>query len=256
MMLDGKLVATVSGFVERVNKLISVRPLNARYHGEVGDVVIGRVTEVADRRWRIDLNSKQNCVLMLSSVNLPGGVQRRRTFEDALQMRTFFTENDLISAEVQKIMHDGSINLHTRNQRYGKLVNGQFVSVSSGVIRRTKQHFHSLECGVDVILGTNGYIWISEPNPLSDEMTDEKDETFEPPVVKPVAAPVREKIARVRNSILALSKMFMPIFSNTIMDVYNESITLGLLAKDVLHPDNLQAVTQLALENLNRKDRG
>jgi len=153
-------------------------------------------------------------------------------------------------------MHDGSINLHTRNQRYGKLVNGQFVTVPSGLIRRTKQHFHSLECGVDIILGTNGYIWISETNPISEDMkVEEKDDQFEPPVVKVVSSSTREKISRIRNSILALSKMFMPIFSSTIMDVYNESITLGLLAKDVLHPDNLQSVTQTALENLNRKDQ-
>ena len=30
-----------------------------------------------------------------------GGVQRRRTYEDQLQMRTFFQEDDLISAEVK-----------------------------------------------------------------------------------------------------------------------------------------------------------
>lgn len=31
MMEGDRLIATVSGFVERVNKLISVRPLNTRY---------------------------------------------------------------------------------------------------------------------------------------------------------------------------------------------------------------------------------
>ena len=34
---------------------------------------------------------------MLSSVNLPGGQQRMRTYEDQLQMRNFFQEHDLIS---------------------------------------------------------------------------------------------------------------------------------------------------------------
>jgi exosome complex RNA-binding protein Rrp4 len=32
-----------------------------------------------------------------------GGVQRMRTTEDQLQMRTLFTECDLISAEIQNI---------------------------------------------------------------------------------------------------------------------------------------------------------
>lgn len=36
-------------------------------------------------------------MLQLASVNLPGGVQRMRTYEDQLQMRSLYTENDLIS---------------------------------------------------------------------------------------------------------------------------------------------------------------
>lgn len=64
-------------------------------------MIVGRITGVGDKRWRVDINSRQHAVLMLSSVNLPGGVQRRRTVQDQLQMRQFFKENDIISAEVR-----------------------------------------------------------------------------------------------------------------------------------------------------------
>jgi len=50
---DKKLLATLSGIVERTNKLVSVRPLSARYSPEVGDVVVGRITEVGDKRWKV-----------------------------------------------------------------------------------------------------------------------------------------------------------------------------------------------------------
>lgn len=43
---------------------------------QVGDVVVGRVTEVAQKRWKMDVNGKQDAALLLASVNLPGGVQR------------------------------------------------------------------------------------------------------------------------------------------------------------------------------------
>lgn len=43
------------------------------------------------------VGAHKHAVLMLSSVNLPGGQQRIRTYEDQLQMRTFFQEHDLIS---------------------------------------------------------------------------------------------------------------------------------------------------------------
>lgn len=250
--IDDELVATISGFVERVNKLISVRPLNSRYQGEVGDVIVGRIGEVGDKVWRVDVNSRQNGVLMLSSVNLPGGVQRRRTHADALQMRTFFEENDLISAEVQKLMHDGAISLHTRNAKYGKLMGGQFINVPPLMIKRCKQHFHSLENGVDLILGNNGYVWIQ---PSSTDMQEdssinssgtssvEKQKNAQ----KEISASMRENISRVRNSVMALSTARISIYRETVMDVYNESLALGMAAKDLLNPELLATVTQLAL---------
>lgn len=47
----------------------------SRYTPEVGDLVIGRIVEVGSSRWKVDANARQDAVLMLSSVNLPGGVQ-------------------------------------------------------------------------------------------------------------------------------------------------------------------------------------
>lgn len=79
-MQDDCLYASVAGVVERVNQLISVRPLKSRYYGEIGDVVIGRVTEVQQKRWKLDTNSRLDSVLLLSSVNLPGGEQVKPKF--------------------------------------------------------------------------------------------------------------------------------------------------------------------------------
>jgi exosome complex component RRP4 len=67
------LRASVAGVLEKVNKLISIRPLKARYNGEIGDLIVGRITEVQQKRWKVDVNSKLDAVLLLYSVNLPGG---------------------------------------------------------------------------------------------------------------------------------------------------------------------------------------
>lgn len=40
------MIANVCGIVERVNKLISVRPMKSRYYAKIGDVVVGRVLSV------------------------------------------------------------------------------------------------------------------------------------------------------------------------------------------------------------------
>jgi len=239
---ENTLLATVSGIVERVNKLVSVRPLKSRYTGEVGDVVVGRIVQINQSRWKVDVNSKQEGVLQLSSINLPSGAQRRRTHTDELHMREYFEENDLLSAEIQSTYADGSLNLHTRSVKYGKLVSGLFLTVPHALVKRSKNHFHTLPMGVDIILGTNGYIWITESKPptqmTSDVNMDEAE--FVPEPVKLIGPEVRERMARVRNSILVLAHRYNSIHPKSILPIYRKSAALSMPAKDMLKPENIE----------------
>lgn len=164
------IVASLSGTIEKVNKLVSVRPVRTRYRPEVGDLVIGRITDVQSRRWKVDIGAKTDASLQLSSINLPGGVQRKKLESDELQMRQFFQEGDLVVAEVQSLFQDGSVGLHTRSLRYGKLRNGALAVIPPVLVRRHKSHFLSLmqlpEHGVDLVLGLNGWVWVSKHVPF------------------------------------------------------------------------------------------
>lgn len=84
---DNKIYSSVAGTILRVNKLLSVKPLRGRYPPVIGDHVVGRITEVGNKRWKVDIGGSQEAVLMLGSVNLPGGVLRRKSDSDELQMR-------------------------------------------------------------------------------------------------------------------------------------------------------------------------
>lgn len=61
--------------MERVNKLVTVHPVKSRYIGETGDVVVGRIAQVASKRWKLEVNSRQEASLLLSAVDLPGATQ-------------------------------------------------------------------------------------------------------------------------------------------------------------------------------------
>lgn len=167
---DTTIRSTLAGTIQKTNKLLSVVPLRARYTPEIGDLVIGRIVEVQSRRWKVDVAAPLLANLMLSSINLPGGALRRRTSVDELNVRSFFQEGELLVAEVQALFQDGSPSLHTRSLKYGKLRNGYFLAVSgvgggAGVVRSKRQIFtlQTRRGGeVDVILGVNGYVWISK----------------------------------------------------------------------------------------------
>jgi len=278
----GTLTSNLAGRVTRVNRLVSVAPLAARYVGEVGDVVVGRVREVGSKRWRVDVRARQDGVLMLSAVNLQGGAQRRRTFEDQLAMRQLLTEGDLVSAEVHAVFADGSLSLHARSLKYGRLENGLFVAVAPGLVRRLKQHFVTLPppCGVDLVLGLNGYVWVTESlgalgadglarlsvgpdgqlieavaedgagaggggggggGDVLQEGIAEAIERFKALAAARVIGPeARARMARVRNALLLLSRLRCAISPESILAVYNASAALAPAA--ILLPENEAAL--------------
>mmetsp|Transcript_30153 Transcript_30153/g.55104 ORF Transcript_30153/g.55104 Transcript_30153/m.55104 type:complete len:321 (-) Transcript_30153:15-977(-) len=259
LLVDGKLLATVCGVVERVNKLVYVRTLNASYKAEQGDVVVGRIVEVAGKSWRVDLSSRQESRLLLSAVHLPGGVQRRRNAEDELNMRNLYREGDVLCAEVQSVHKDGGIALHTRSEKYCKLKHGHLLRVPANLIRRQKQHFHTVEgMNVQVIIGCNGLIWISPFNPTAPEenekMNDGDDEANKSDIEDEKSDDERkalivtraqlEHCARFANSIRVLAKLHLPIYPGSISQVFETAINGDVATKDMLEPDFIETIVR------------
>ena len=159
--------------------MLSTNPLRARYTPSIGDLIVGRIVAVEKSRWRVDIAAPLLAQLALSSINLPGGLLRRRTGADELQMRQYLQEGDLIVAEVGEVNRDGGAGLNARSLKYGKLRDGCLVIVSGtgGLVRGRKQMItlggHGGAAGeeggiVDVILGVNGYVWVSQAAGESD----------------------------------------------------------------------------------------
>ncbi|KAK8950557.1 hypothetical protein KSP40_PGU015165 [Platanthera guangdongensis] len=232
---DGQVVATLCGIVERVNKLVYVRTLRARYKPEVGDIIVGRVIEIAPKRWRLEINFSQDAVLMLQSMNLPDGIQRRRTAVDELNMRSIFEENDVVCAEVRGFQHDGSLHLQARSQKYGKLERGQLLIIPAYLVKRRKQHFHHLEqYGLDLILGCNGFVWIGEhAEPIDSEVLEDRDKI---PKDKQRDTPleVRRNICRISNSVRLLSALGFALSVEAIVDTAEASKSSNVDIKDML----------------------
>ncbi|GJQ86332.1 hypothetical protein Trydic_g9028 [Trypoxylus dichotomus] len=242
---NGDLKASVAGVKEEINKLISIRPLKCRYNGETGDVIIGRITEVQQKRWKVDTNSRLDSVLLLSSVNLPGGELRRRSAEDEHMMRKYLQEGDLISAEVQNVFADGSLSLHTRSLKYGKLSQGVLVKVFPTLIKRSKTRFHNLPIGASIILGNNGYIWISPTVNVEESSVG----GFMQNLDEVITRPERETIARLRNCIQALAQCKMMLYDTSILYAYEESLKYDV--KELLIPEAIVDLGILTQERIS-----
>lgn len=210
-----------------------------RYQGEQGDIVVGRVVEIAGNRWKVDVNARHHAILQIGAISLHGDVHRRRTVDDALQMRSYYVENDLLVADVQATFTDGALGLHVPKS-YHKLENGVFATVPPSLVRRVKSHFCTLPCGVEVLLGHNGYIWISPS--LSEDEIEERNAPESTWTPKPIQKDTRQAIARVKNAIAILAHLFIPVFPDTIMHIYNNSLAYSVA--DLLKPEIISKVTE------------
>ncbi|XP_033253701.1 exosome complex component RRP4-like [Drosophila miranda] len=204
-----------------------------------------RVIEVQQKRWRVDTNSRLDSILLLSSGNLPGGELRRRSAENEQMMRRYLDEGDLISAEVQNIFEEGTLSLYTRSLKYGKLSQGVLVKVFPALVKRRKMHFHNLPCGASVILGNNGYIWISPPKSQDQEGGEGG---FAQNLGEAVPRNEREVIVRLRNCILALAKCKLLLYDTSIQYAYDESLKYEaheLLQQNVIYDIGEQTQARL-----------
>ncbi|KAJ3268025.1 exosome non-catalytic core subunit rrp4, partial [Blyttiomyces sp. JEL0837] len=126
-------------------------------------------------------------------------------------------------AEIQAFFNDGAGSLHTRSLKYGKLRNGSLVVVPSSLIKRSKSHFLTLPAGVDVILGLNGYVWVSKPVDMSAELAYQPEELYSNRN-QPISEKERRLIARVCNCISILAKHGMIISDSMIVYTFDASM--------------------------------
>lgn len=267
------LIASISGTIERTNKLLTIQPLNRPYAPQMGDPIIGRIISITNQAWKVSTMSSPNCGvsanLPLTGIFLKDGMQRIRTSADALRMRAVLKEGDLVSAEVRGVGRGGGaggsggrITLHARSVRCGKLENGCVVFVPCWLIGRRKKHFVVLGDStrtkdgfegvrIEVLLGCNGGIWIQK---ALVELENLGTETPLPEVVQsirsnhaetPLLLDERRVVARVRNAVEALKLVQCQISPENIEKVVKVSaIDLAIDVKDMLKPDAVVRITQ------------
>jgi len=272
---EDRLVASVCGVVHRVNKLITVVPYcPSLYKGNVGDLVVGRITAVGVSRWTVSLHEAgKDAGLPLSGVHLPGGAQRMRTSQDSRDMRLFLREGDLVCAEVHKVQpSDGSLSLHTRSHRFTKLENGLLVEIPPALVPRRKNHVVSLvNDTIDALWGVNGKIWLQRKmgdeasggnnnnynnnnNNNNDGMKDVADlqeKTRKDHAETPVDVDLRRSMARLRNAIECLRMVHALCAPENAEAVYQKSLELGLglgpnnnNPSEMLLPENVLVLTE------------
>ncbi|KAL4436056.1 hypothetical protein ABPG74_022291 [Tetrahymena malaccensis] len=223
---NGIIYSSVIGTVIQTNKLLSVSPLKSYYTPQVGDIVVGRVMEIGDKKWKIEIGSNQYASLHLNSTYIPE--QRIKTDEDELNMRQIMKEGDLACAEVHSINKDKTANLHTRSLKYGKLENGFLVEVFNKLVKTQTNHFKKLQCGINIIFSHNGKIWL---NNISREGIIKEQKEVEK---KQYSFEERQALSIISNLLKLLDQQNIKISTDLLDELYNFVITNKIESSNIL----------------------
>jgi exosome complex component RRP4 len=135
--------AAVIGMMDEEGRYI---PLENRYKPVVGDVVVGIVTDVRHAGFEVDLNLPQ------------GGFIPTRDVRLTLQL------GDFVICRVKSVNEVGDVDLgEVRRLPKGKIIEfpsakvPRLIGRKSSMLMLLKEH-----TGGDLMVGNNGYVWISE----------------------------------------------------------------------------------------------
>lgn len=129
-----------------------------------------------------------------------------------------------------------------------QLSQGVLVKVFPSLVKRRKTHFHNLPCGASIILGNNGFIWISP----TVNVEVEGDGGFTQNLSEAVPRSDREVISRLRNCIIALSNCKMMLFDTSILYAFEESSKYEV--DELLHQEAIFDVAFLTQHRLRLHD--
>ncbi len=148
-------------------------------------------------------------------------------------MREYLNIGDLIVAEIKNPnLMNNTLNLHLRNEKFGKLSNGIVIAVNSCLIKKMKTHFIDFE-EVLMIFGLNGFVWIQS------RANEPSTETL-------------EKIAKLRNIILVLNESGISLHPSNILDLYHN--INNYRAKDLRSESNKTKLLEFLKNKILKKE--
>jgi exosome complex RNA-binding protein Rrp4 len=125
-----------------------------------------------------------------------------------------FDVGDVVIAFAQEKFADGAFSLRippgndttSIHNKFGKAGPGVLVIVSPNLVVRSNQHFVTLACGVECVLGRNGYIWLyPPPSAVADASSISASDASETAGAAHISQDMREKIAAASAAISLLN---------------------------------------------------
>ena len=153
----GRIVASTLGIKNVAGGYASVIPLGGQYIPRVGDVVIGRITDIGPSNWLVDINSPYPAPMHVNEV--PWHVEFGET-------SNFLKPGDAIIVKVARVTESKRVQVSMQGPGLRKLQGGQLTEVEHSKVPRiigTQGSMISVikkYTGCRLVVGQNGLVWM------------------------------------------------------------------------------------------------
>lgn len=177
-----KIISIYIGLKEIRGKFINVVPLRGKYRPEIGDKVIGKITDLTSVKWRVDINGRDTAVLKPKDAmdvydkrsqrgGRGGGGDRRSSRELESEAMNMFELGDMVIGKIVSVDRVSDPVLTTVGESLGKIKDGTIIYVDVPKIPRIIGKSGSMikvlkdltTCRL--FIAKNGLVWINGSSP-------------------------------------------------------------------------------------------
>ncbi len=157
---DGdKLVASRLGLFSVDGRLVKLIPLAGKYLPKRGDVIIGKVIDVAISGWRTEINSAYTAMLSMKDAT-------SEFIARGADLTRYFTFGDYLVTSIVNVTSQNLVDLSMKGPGLRKLPEGRIITVAPNKVPRIIGKQGSMvsmikdATGCKIIVGQNGIVWL------------------------------------------------------------------------------------------------
>jgi len=183
-----KIVSIYIGLKEVRGKYVNVVPLRGKYRPEIGDKVIGKISDVSSVKWRVDINARDTATLRprdamdvydkRSQRGGRGGDRggKRSSREMEAEAMKKFGLGDILIAKIVSVDRVSDAVLTTVGESLGKIKEGIIISVDVPKIPRIIGKKGSMIKLLKdytlcrIFMAKNGLVWIKGSTPEHEKL--------------------------------------------------------------------------------------
>jgi len=155
------------GIVSAMGRVVSVIALNSVYNPMFDDMVIGKVTDIRDNGWVVDIGSPYDAFMPLKEV---------REYVDPAKgdMARIYDIGDMLYCRVSQVTGAKRIDVSMQDRRTRKFHGGRILKVNPAKVPRIIGKLGSMinmvkdKTGCLIVAGQNGLIWLMGENDVQD----------------------------------------------------------------------------------------